>query len=85
MFSFQNGTYVASEELALPVQQDILGTFRGYRIFTVCKTVGYKVIHLNDHIDRLFLSAEKINMTLPYTKDTLKQELEAIKIGRAHV
>lgn len=72
MFSYANGKYVLSDELSLPVLADPVGTFRGFRIFTAARTIGGKVFSLQDHVDRLFNSAEKIYMTLPHSKDELR-------------
>jgi len=72
MFSYANGKYVLSDELSLPVLQDPVGTFRGFRIFTAARTIGSKVFRLEDHIDRLFNSAEKVHMPLPHTEDELQ-------------
>lgn len=73
MFSYADGKYVPTNDLALPVKDDITGTFRGFRIFTACRTLANgKVFGLEDHIDRLFNSALKIHMELPHSKDKLK-------------
>lgn len=45
--------------------------YEGTRIY---KTEKYPAIfRLNDHIDRLYYSAKSIGMTLPYTKDEIKE------------
>jgi branched-chain amino acid aminotransferase len=75
MYSYENGRYVKSEDLTIPVKSDMLGTFRGYRIFTVCKTVHNRVIHIDDHVDRLISCAKKIRMDLPYDRAGLKAQL----------
>ncbi|HIE29562.1 TPA: hypothetical protein EYP66_20015 [Candidatus Poribacteria bacterium] len=72
MLSYANGEYISTEKLAIPIASDIVGTIRGYRIFTACRTLGDKVFHLDDHIDRLFNSAGAIYMDLPQTKDELR-------------
>ncbi len=76
MLSYANGECVSTEKLALPVASDIVGTIRGFRIFTACRTLGNKVFHLDDHIDRLFNSAGAIYMDLPQTKDELRGIVE---------
>lgn len=72
MLSYYNGKYVPTDELCLPVANDPIGTFRGFRIFTACRTLGDKVFHLEDHINRLFSSAEVIHMDLPHSRDELR-------------
>ncbi|MBM3241165.1 hypothetical protein FJZ31_33190 [Candidatus Poribacteria bacterium] len=76
MLSYANGEYVSTEKLAIPIASDIVGTIRGYRIFTACRTVRNKVFHLDDHIDRLFNSAGAIYMDLPHTKNELREIVE---------
>jgi branched-chain amino acid aminotransferase len=76
MLSYANGEYVSTGKLALPVASDIVGTIRGFRIFTACRTLGDKVFHLGDHTDRRFNSARAIYMDLPHTKDELRGIVE---------
>ena len=71
--SYANGQYVPTDQLTLPVAKDTIGTFRGYRIFTACRTLGEKVFYLDDHIDRLLHSAEIIYMDLPYDKSQMRE------------
>ena len=75
-FSYARGSYVQTEQLALPFMDDILGTLRGYRIFTAARTVRGKVFHLDDHVNRLFDSAAEIYMEMPHTKEELKRVVE---------
>ena len=77
MFSYANGKFVLTEELALPIKEDITGTIRGFRIFTSCRTLPNKrVFRLEDHIDRLFNSANAIYMELPHDKNELKEIIQ---------
>ncbi|MDP2967139.1 MAG: aminotransferase class IV [bacterium] len=77
MFSYANGKFVLTEELALPIKEDITGTIRGFRIFTACRTLpNGKVFRLEDHIDRLFNFATAIYMELPHDKNELKEVIQ---------
>lgn len=76
MLSYANGQFILTEKLTLPVASDTIGTFRGYRIFTACRTVGQKVFRLDDHIERLFKSAEAICMELPHDRSQLRAIIE---------
>jgi branched-chain amino acid aminotransferase len=49
----------------------VSGTIRGYRIFTACRTVNGKIFRLNDHLERLYSSSEKIHMKPPMERDQL--------------
>jgi len=76
MLSYSNGQFVPTDKLTLPVASDTIGTFRGYRIFTACRTLGQKVFCLDDHIERLFKSAKVICMELPHSRDQLRGIIE---------
>ena len=77
MFSYANGKFVLTEELALPIKEDITGTIRGFRIFTACRTLpNGRVFRLEDHIDRLFNFANAIYMELPHDKNELKEVIQ---------
>lgn len=59
---------------------------RGYQfadgIYDVVRAYNGKFFTLNEHVDRLFSSAEKIELRLPFTKEKLKEMLsELIKIN----
>lgn len=55
---------------------------RGYQfadgIYDVVRAYNGKFFTLNEHVDRLFSSAEKIEMFLPFTKEELKQLLSKL-------
>jgi branched-chain amino acid aminotransferase len=77
MFSYANGKFILTEELALPIKEDITGTIRGFRIFTACRTLpNGRVFRLEDHIDRLFNFAKTIYMELPHDKNELKEVIQ---------
>ncbi len=71
MISYHCGRFIDSSELAFPVLSDMSGTVRGYRIFTACRTQNGKIFHLEDHVDRLFVSAFKIFMEIKETEEEL--------------
>jgi branched-subunit amino acid aminotransferase/4-amino-4-deoxychorismate lyase len=74
IYSYANGEYLLTDKVSINVSQDMLGTFRGYRIFTACRTLNNgNVFHLDDHIERLFYSAKIINMQLPHNPTALKE------------
>lgn len=77
MLSYANGKYIHTSALNLPVAKDIIGTIRGFRIFTACRTLGNKIFRLEDHIERLFNSAQAIYMELPHNKDRLREIIQA--------
>lgn len=79
MLSYANGKFISTDELTLPVKKDLIGTFRGFRIFTACRTLANgKIFRLEDHIDHLVDSARVIHMKLPHNKDGLKKIIQDV-------
>lgn len=72
MISYIDGNFVPTNEVAFPFVQDAVGTVRGFRIFTACKTIGGRVFRLDDHIQRLWESAGSLGMVLPHDQDVLR-------------
>lgn len=62
-----NGSLVSDENLVIPVRD--MGLLRGYGVFDFLITYNGKPFHLIDHIDRLYLSAREIELSMPYSKD----------------
>jgi branched-chain amino acid aminotransferase len=69
---------VETSELTFPFLDDISGTIRGYRIFTACRTIRGKIFRLEDHLERLYHSAEGIYMRPPLPRDELRQLLAKV-------
>jgi len=79
MLSYANGKFIPTDELTLPVKEDLIGTFRGFRVFTACRTLpNRKIFRLEDHINRLVNSAKSIYMELPYNKNELKEIVQEV-------
>ncbi len=79
MLSYANGKYVPTEAVSINVSNDMVGTFRGYRIFTACRTLnGGKVFRMEDHVERLFRSAQEISMDLPHDREGLKDLVASV-------
>ena len=73
ILSYANGNYIPTETVSINVSGDMVGTFRGYRIFSACRTLNQgKVFRLEDHIERLFRSAEELAMKLPHNREGLR-------------
>jgi len=73
IISYSDGQFVPTNKVTINVSQDMLGTFRGYRIFTACRTINGTVFLLQNHINRLFESASELSMKLPHTKPDLEE------------
>ena len=79
MLSYANGKYVPTDAVSINVSNDMVGTFRGYRIFTACRTLnGGKVFRMEDHVERLFRSAQELSMDLPHNREGLKNLVASV-------
>lgn len=86
-YSLWNDQIVKNEEVV--VDKEDRGYQFGDGVYEVVKVYNGELFTATEHIDRFYESAEKIRMTIPYTKDKLHQLLhqlvEANKVGTGHV
>ncbi|MDX1991705.1 MAG: aminotransferase class IV [bacterium] len=66
-----DGEFVASEEASIPAAD--LAVLRGYGVFDFMRTYDGKPFHLEEHVARLFRSAEQIMLELPWTQEEVVQ------------
>lgn len=86
-YCLYNDQIVKNEEIIIDKED------RGYQfgdgIYEVVKVYDGELFTATEHIDRFYASAEKIRLTIPYTKDKLHQLLhelvEANNLGTGHV
>jgi branched-chain amino acid aminotransferase len=67
---YVDGKFLPWEEAVIPV--DDLAVLRGYAVCDVMRTFDGNPYFIDDHIRRLFLSAEKINIALPWSPGDIK-------------
>ncbi len=86
-YSLLNNRIVTDEEVV--VNKEDRGYQFGDGIYEVIKVYNGQLFTAEEHIDRFYLSAEKIRLTIPYTKHKLHQLLhelvEANEINIGHV
>ena len=70
---YYNGNIGAIEDINIPMLDR--GVYFGDGIYEVVITVNHKIFALNDHIERLYKSAEMLKIIIPYTKEELKDIL----------
>jgi branched-subunit amino acid aminotransferase/4-amino-4-deoxychorismate lyase len=69
---FFNGKLVSAEQLAISPRD--LGFSRGYAIFDFLKTYPHhRPFKLQEHIDRLFNSADLIGLLIPWSKEDVEK------------
>lgn len=78
ILSYQRDRIVETEQLTMPFWDDVSGVVRGYRIFTACRTVNGKIFRLEDHLDRLYTSSERIFMKPPMEREKISGLLEEV-------
>lgn len=68
---YLNGRFVPPAEAQIPVTD--LGLLRGYAIFESLRTYRRKPFQLDAHLDRLWGSADTLEMNLPWNKQELRR------------
>ena len=68
---YVDGKFLPWEEAVIPV--DDLAILRGYAVCDIMRTFDGRPYFIEDHIRRLFLSAEKINIPLPWDKNFVRE------------
>ncbi|MSR88337.1 MAG: hypothetical protein EXS67_01620 [Candidatus Margulisbacteria bacterium] len=76
MISYANGQFIATEDVAIPVDADTLGSIRGLRIFTTGLVVDGKVSYLHEHVKRLINSGNRLGFLDMLPADKLAALIE---------
>ena len=69
LIHFLNGKFVTEEELLISPRD--LGFSRGFGVHDFIVTHNHKLFKLDEHINRLFNSAEAIEIRMPWSKDQI--------------
>lgn len=87
MYVLWNGNIVKQEEVV--ISQEDRGYQLGDGVYEVIKAYDGQLFTIKEHIDRLYESAEKIHLVIPYTKDVMHKMLhdlvEANELTTGHV
>jgi D-alanine transaminase/branched-chain amino acid aminotransferase len=73
LFYFINDTFLPAEEAALPVTD--LAIQRGYGVFDFLRTENHQPVFLLEHLERFYQSAAGLHLTVPISKEELKNIL----------
>jgi len=65
-----NGNFVPKHQIQFSI--DDVSILRGYAVFEFFKIIGVTPLFLEDHLDRLENSADKLNLELPIPKEEIK-------------
>jgi branched-chain amino acid aminotransferase len=66
MIFYVDGQFIDSENATIPITD--LAVLRGYGVFDFMRTYNGEPFHLDQHIARLFRSAEELGMAMPWTQ-----------------
>jgi branched-chain amino acid aminotransferase len=76
----QQGLVLVDGRRCLPAEATVSVYDRGFlygdSVFEVIRTYGGRPFGLRDHVERLHRSAKKLEMTLPWTVDSMIEEIE---------
>jgi len=75
-YAIINGTFVLEDEAKILISD--LSIQRGYGIFDYFGTINSRPVFLEDHLDRLYQSAAKINLTIDKDRAELKEMLQQL-------
>lgn len=68
---YVDGKFLPWDQATIPV--DDLAVLRGYAVCDIMRTFQGKPYFLDDHIQRLISSGEKIGLTLPWSEEDIKE------------
>lgn len=68
---YVDGNFVSADKAMIPV--DDLAVLRGIGICDIMRTFHKKPYFVDEHIDRLMASGEKIGLSLPWSRSKIKQ------------
>jgi branched-chain amino acid aminotransferase len=77
---YLNGELVPSEQATLHISD--LGLLRGYGIFDFFRAIDGQPVFLEDHLDRLENSARRMELSLPVSRNKIRQAI--FEIVRLH-
>lgn len=70
-FSFVNNDFIETADAKIGIKD--LGLQRGYGIFDFLKTVNGHPLHLQDHLDRFYKSADTMRLPVPHSREELAE------------
>lgn len=73
-----NGEIYPGDKAFLKI--DDLSIVRGYAIFDFFKTIDETPIFLEDNLDRFFSSASQMDLTVPFTRQQIREQIRALMI-----
>jgi branched-chain amino acid aminotransferase len=73
---FVDGQWVHPDEAKISLND--VAVLRGYSVFESLRTYNRRPFHLQEHLQRLFRSAELIDLAIPYTHDYVSEVIQAV-------
>ncbi|MCH9612905.1 MAG: D-alanine aminotransferase [Chlamydiia bacterium] len=79
---YVRGEFVKRCEALIPI--DDLGFLRAHGVFEVFRTYDQLPFHMETHFDRLFASAQKLNIQVPYSRNQLASIIDELIARNSH-
>ena len=76
---FVDGKFMEREDLKISIEDR--GYYFGDGVYEVIKVYGGELYTAEEHLDRLFQSATKIKLTIPYTEQQLMQMAKELAVA----
>jgi len=74
--NYFNGQFVEKDQIQISV--DNVAFLRGYGVFEFFKVYGHKPLFMEDHLDRLFRSAEGMRLQVPLSKEEISNVINEL-------
>ena len=73
---YLNDRFLDEAKASISIQD--LNVQRGYGIFDFFRLVGNKPLHLEEHLDRFFFSAQQMRLPVPNSREDLKMVIKEL-------
>jgi branched-subunit amino acid aminotransferase/4-amino-4-deoxychorismate lyase len=75
MISYSNGQFLPTENVSIPIDDDIAGSIRGFRIFTTAIIVNGTVTFGAGHAERMIEGAKALNMHITLSSNDILEKV----------
>lgn len=79
---YRDGEWVHPEQATISIHD--IAVLRGYSAFEALRTYDRRPFHLTEHLERLYHSAELIDLELPYTREEIAEVVREIIARNAY-
>lgn len=73
---YVDGQWVHPDQASISIND--IAVLRGYSVFEALRTYDRRPFHLGEHLERLYRSAELIDLAVPYTREEIAGVIRAV-------